>query len=214
MISDFRSLGAFVREGLAERKADPNLMNMWATVDNIRSFLGHSVLEFLIDSNQKEMNKAERKHKHFVEIVNGSSVLPNTIFKNLQKSKNFYYILGAEVVKIIDNNTTVSVKVKDKESRTERQVSGDYAIVSTSARAVSLMAFEPSLPFMKRQAIDDVEFFGSVKIFLKFKTPFWATKNKLPIIKYGNMSTVNGGSASSDDILRMVRTSFEYKVVK
>ena len=208
MILDFRSLGVFLKEGLLKRKADPNLMNMLATTGGLRSFLGHSVLEFLIDSNQKtdKMEKAEEEHKHFVEIVNGSSVLTEKIFKMLQGFKKFDYMLGAKAVKIVDNNTTVSVVVR--KNGQERKVSGDYAIVAADARAVTLMAFEPPLPFLKRKAIDDVEFFGSVKIFLKFRKPFWASKNKLPIIKYGNMSTVNGGSALSDDILRMVSTSF------
>ena len=57
MILHFRSLGVFLKEGLLKRKADPNLMNMLATVtvEDLRSYLGHSVLEFVIDSNQKEM---------------------------------------------------------------------------------------------------------------------------------------------------------------
>ena len=208
MILDFRSLGVFLKEGLLKRKADPNLMNMLATTGGLRSFLGHSVLEFLIDSNQKtdKMEKAEEEHKHFVEIVNGSSVLTEKIFKMLQGFKKFDYMLGAKAVKIVDNNTTVSVVVRKNGQK--RKVSGDYAIVATCARAVSLMAFEPPLPFLKRKAIDDVEFFGSVKVFLKFRKPFWASKNKLPIIRYGNMSTVNGGSAFSDDILRTVSTHF------
>ena len=105
-------------------------------------------------------------------------------------------------MEVINNNKTVLViaKVKNK----KKTFSGDFAIVTPTAKAVSLMTFEPPLPYMKKYAIDSLNFFGSVKIFLKFTKPFWAYKNKLPIIKYGNMSTVNGGSGISDDILRMV----------
>merc|ERR1712142_1367208 len=65
------------------------------------------------------------------------------------------------------------------------------------------MKFDPPLPYMKKYALDSLNYWGSVKIFLKFSRPFWAFKNKLPIIQYGNMSTINGATGVSDDILRL-----------
>ena len=66
------------------------------------------------------------------------------------------------------------------------------------------MEFDPPLPFFKKLSVDQLNYFGSVKIFLKFSRPWWASNNKLPIIKYGGMDTLNGASATSDDILRSV----------
>merc|ERR1712142_983118 len=65
------------------------------------------------------------------------------------------------------------------------------------------MKFDPPLPFMKTYALDSLNYFGSAKIFLKFSRPWWATKNKLPVIKYGGLDTINGASGHSDDILRL-----------
>ena len=171
----------------------------------MRPFLGHSVLEFLMDSNQKEMEKAEHEHKHFVEIVNGSSVLPDTIFKKLLHFKNFQYKLGSHVGEISDNSNTVSVSVTDKDGL--KTITADFVIVTPTAREIDQMKFSPPLPYMKKHALDGLEYFGSVKILLKFKSPFWADKNSIPSIKYGDKNSVNGASAVSDDILRMVSTS-------
>ena len=195
-------MAAFLREALEEKNLDPNLMNMWGVIDLQRPFLGHSVFEFVIDSNQKQIQEAEHEHKHFVEIVNGSSVLPDTIFQKLLHFKNFQYTLAADVLKVVDNNSTVSVSMKTKDGY--KTVSGDYAIVTPTAREVSLMKFEPPLSYTKKHAVDALEYFGSVKIFLKFKTPFWASKNKLPTIEYGNKNTISGATAVTDDILRTV----------
>ena len=150
MKSNSRSLAAFLREGLEEKKQDPNLMNVWAILRFMRPFLGHSVLEFLMDSNQKEMEKAEHEHKHFVEIVNGSSVLPDTIFQKLLQFKNFQYKLGSHVGEISDNNNTVSVSVTDKDGL--KTITGDFVIVTPTAREIDHMKFVPSLPYMKKHA--------------------------------------------------------------
>ena len=93
-------------------------------------------------------------------------------------------------------------------------VSGDYAIITPPAKSVTLMTFDPPLPYMKKHIIDSVNYWGSVKIFLKFTTPFWAFKNKLPIISYGSMSTVNGATGISDDILKQVSGRMRVHVSK
>ena len=179
-------------------------MNLWATVMCVRPLLGHSLQEFLIDSVQKEQKLAVEAHKHFVEIVNGTSVLTDTIFSKLQQFPKFKFKIGSKVVKVTDDNKTISVTVSETNKNQKRIITGDYVIMTPTARSVSLMEFEPPLPFMKKFSIDRLNYFGSVKIFLKFSRPWWAFENKLPIIKYGDISTTNGGSGFSDDILRAV----------
>jgi len=197
LCQDDRTYATFLREGLAERNADPNLMNLWVTLGFNRPFLGHTALHMVIERKQKKMKSKEERNTHYVEIVNGAQVLPTTIFTKLKKFKKFDYKFDMRVDKVVDTTRKVSVI-----STNNITVSGDYAIVTPPARSVALMTFDPPLPYMKEHAIDSLNYWGSVKIFLKFTRPFWAYKNKLPIIRYGNMSTVNGAVGISDDILR------------
>ena len=163
--------------------------------------IGHTALHMIIGSRQTALKTNEKLDPYFVEIVNGSSVLPETIFKKLKKFQKFHYKFDTRVEKVVDAQTVSVISTKNL------SVSGDYAIVTPPARSVTLMTFDPPLPYMKKHALDSLNYWGSVKIFLKFTRPFWAFKNKLPIISYGNMSTVNGATCTSDDILRQVRTS-------
>merc|ERR1712142_21587 len=206
MCKNDRTYAVFVREGLEKRGADPNLMNIWAAVWGVRPLYGHSMQEFLIDSVQKVMPLEKERYHHHVEIVNGAAVLPETIFKKIKKHKNFSYKFGSKVVKVAESNKIVSVTAEESQpyggSIRGRTISGDYAILTPTARSVSFMEFDPPLPFFKKMSVDQLNYFGSVKIILKFSRPWWASKNKLPIIKYGGMGTLNGASAHSDDILR------------
>ena len=186
-------------------------MNLWAVMDLQRPFLGHSLFEFVLDSNQKELQEAEHEHKDYVEIINGSSVLPNTIFEKLKSFENFQYKLERKVLKIVENKGEVSVSMR-KHVEYEN-VYGDYVIVTPTAREVSLMEFDPPLPYFKKLAIDSLEYFGSVKIFLKFKRPFWAEKNKIPSMLYDSKNEINGATGVSDDILHTVRTAFLFFMI-
>ena len=163
--------------------------------------IGHTAVHQIIETRQKKMKPKEKLNTRFVEIVNGASVLPETIFKRLKKFKKFHYKFDTRVEKVVDARKVSVI------STNNITVSGDYAIVTPPARSVSLMTFDPPLPYMKKHSIDSLNYWGSVKIFLKFTRPFWAYKNKLPIISYGNMSTVNGAVGISDDILKQVRLS-------
>ena len=88
------------------------------------------------------------------------------------------------------------------------KLSSDFAIITTTAREVSLMSFSPPLSYSKKLALDSLFYFGSVKIFLKFSRAFWSQPNRLPIISYNSSTQQNGASAVSDDIIRTVGSVF------
>ena len=94
------------------------------------------------------------------------------------------------------------------EWKNQASISSDYAIVATTAKAVSFMEFHPPLTYNKKNALDNLYYFDSVKIVLAFSRPFWAEPNNLPIIPYNSSSEQNGASAISDDLARVVRTTF------
>ena len=76
--------------------------------------------------------------------------------------------------------------------------------MTPTARAINLMEFNPSLPYLKKIALDALNYFGSVKVFLKFSRPFWSEPNKLKVINYDSKTQPNGGTGISDDLLRIV----------
>ena len=88
--------------------------------------------------------------------------------------------------------------------RKNTKLSSDFAIITTTAREVSLMSFSPPISYSKKLALDSLFYFGSVKIFLKFSRPFWSEPNRLPIILFNSSTEQNGASAVSDDIIRTV----------
>ena len=81
----------------------------------------------------------------------------------------------------------------------------DHVVLTPPAREIRQMQFSPRLPYEKKIALDALNYFGSVKVFLKFSRPFWSERNKLPIIHYNSTSRLNGGTGISDDILRIVQ---------
>lgn len=80
----------------------------------------------------------------------------------------------------------------------------DYAILTPTARVIREMNITPHIPFDKKIALDALSYFGSVKIFLKFSRPFWAEENEIKPIYYNSTIHKNGGSAVSDDLLKLV----------
>ena len=95
-----------------------------------------------------------------------------------------------------------------------KKIKGDKVIVTPTAKIVSNLEFDPPLPFRKQNAMESIFYFSSAKVFLNFKTPFWAdTPNNVPRIPFDdiqigvpyNDSTINGAVCISDDFLKQVR---------
>ena len=110
------------------------------------------------------------------------------------------------------SDVKVSVEIlEDGKSQAPHDEEFDYLIMTPTAKEVLTMNFEPKLPYAKREAMNTLHYFGSVKVFLKFSKPFWAEENKLPIIHY-NKTTINGngGSAVSDDFLKVVGSLIDH----
>ncbi len=113
-----RSLAKFWNDELSREGLDLNLINLWAIVDMQRAFFGFSVFEFIIDTNQKDTTEfamKNRLHTNFEfsqhsiynkdgykEVVNGSSVFTNILWKRINSFKNFEFRLNTRVVRITD----------------------------------------------------------------------------------------------------------------
>ena len=113
-----RSLAKFWNDELSREGLDLNLVNLWAIVDMQRAFFGFSVFEFIIDTNQKdttEFAKKSRMHTDFdltqnsiynkdgyKEVINGSSVFTDILWKRIKAFENFEYQVNTRVFRIVD----------------------------------------------------------------------------------------------------------------
>ena len=120
-----RSLAIFLKNGLMKRGLSLNLIHLWNIIDLLKAYINFIVFEFVIDGLQKEIdlkvdlreNKPKNRfmdakisgQKNYWEIVNGSSVITETIFKKLKTfKKTFKYHLNSKVYEI---HQTVSFEI-------------------------------------------------------------------------------------------------------
>ena len=94
------------------------------------------------------------------------------------------------------------------EKKNQSILSCDNVIVTATAKAVSFMKFDPPLSYNKKNALNNLIYFDTVKIFLVFSRPFWSEPNNLPVIPFNSSTEQNGASALSYDLARMVRIYF------
>jgi hypothetical protein len=76
-----QTLREFLRHAVANRSLPEGLIRFWGSLDLLKPFYDHSVLEFVSDSNQMQKTndaeiEAEKEHKDDMDLVNGSSSLP------------------------------------------------------------------------------------------------------------------------------------------
>ena len=113
-----RSLAKFWNDELGKEGLDLNLVNLWAIVDMQRAFFGFSVFEFIIDTNQKDTTEFAKKNRMhtdldfsqnsiynkdgYKEVINGSSVFTDILWKRIKAFENFEYRLNTRVSRIVD----------------------------------------------------------------------------------------------------------------
>ena len=97
----------------------------------------------------------------------------------------------------------------DEKEKNQSILACDNAIITATAKAVTLMEFDPPLAYNKKTALENLIYFDTVKIFLAFSRPFWSEPNNLPIIPYNSTTDQNGANAISDDLARSVREGSE-----
>ena len=93
---------------------------------------------------------------------------------------------GKVHVEYVDNSSP------DNPSNERKTVTGDYCILTTTAKASLLMDYDPPLTQNKRAALYDLHYEQSTKIFLYFSEAFW--------IKEG----IVGGKSITDGFSRLI----------
>jgi len=190
----------FLREETARRKLPEGLLRFWGTLEFMRAYYAMSALEFITEANLIEVHEADEKGKVYKEIVNGSSVLTQTMLEKAQKfGKKFKLMLEAKVVKVEQEDDKVRLTFSGP--RLTRTVEGDKAIITPPTTAQRTIEHVPPLPYGKKLAIQSWNYIGSVKVALVFTRAFWAEPNKIPIIRFRPMKDGRSGATGITDNL-------------
>ena len=173
----------FLRTEVRKRNLPEGFIRLWGSLDILRPFYDLSLLEFITDSNTMEVEAAEHEHKKYMEIVNGTDVLPRTMFERIVKfGERFTLMLEAQVHRVFQSSTG-DVMVSFRGPRLEERVVGDRVIMTPPTPAQRSITWNPPLPYAKQLAMENLNYMGSVKIALVFTRAFWAEDNKAPPIK-------------------------------
>jgi len=202
------SLHNFLRQRCNKLGYHENLPILWSILNAASSFLTYSVDFFLLDSDEIQLRSNLHK-KPSDEVINGSSVLPDTIFEKIKTMEKFAYYLNTPVWKIDNSKKTRSVVYYDK-SNPKKSIAADLVIMATTAAAVNFIKFTKPLPYWKTIANDRLKYSNANKVFMKFKTPFWSksSNNKAKPIMYGDPKDFPGkrmgGTGITDNHLEQI----------
>uniref|UniRef100_W5NKV1 Amine oxidase n=1 Tax=Lepisosteus oculatus TaxID=7918 RepID=W5NKV1_LEPOC len=106
----------------------------------------------------------------FFKIDGGTDLLPQAVRKDLQKSRVF---LNSRVLEINQTSRGIQVVYKDRTDNSVKMMAADYLLFTGTAKATLNVRFNPPLPLRKREALRNVHYDSSTKIFLVFKERFW-----------------------------------------
>jgi len=200
--SEEESLERFLRTQLKKLGYPQELVPLWSVIEIARAFLPGSFYQWVEDGFEEYERKPRVFGLGFSEVVNGTQVLPDTIFKNITnqaEKKNAEIEYNKKVVKVvIKDDQKVELEYKDSTSEISAgKKTFDKVIMTPTPRAVSFIKFSPPLEYAKTYALNSFHYMNSVKVQLAFTKPFWAYPNKAPIIPF-NTSSENGGSGITD----------------
>ncbi|XP_051843911.1 L-amino-acid oxidase-like [Antechinus flavipes] len=109
----------------------------------------------------------------FDEITGGFDQLPNALFQTL-KPGTVLLESTVEKVKKIGSKIKITYRRPNSEQST---ITGDFAIISSSAKATRLIQFEPPLSLSKQDALRSIHYSSATKVALAFKERFWERDN-------------------------------------
>ncbi|XP_040284322.1 L-amino-acid oxidase-like isoform X1 [Bufo bufo] len=105
----------------------------------------------------------------FDEIIGGFDLLPLGLARRLANVIK----LNSTVVKVMQTHKSVVVKYRKNKSSTLTNISADYVIITTTAKATRRIEFSPPLSNEKYNALSFVHYTSSTKILLSCTERFW-----------------------------------------
>jgi len=185
------------RRALKKANLPSQLLQLWSVIDLLGAWLPLSYYQF----------HSKTTHGHdWTEVVNGTSVLPDTMLRQITNQDNLtnVEIKYKTAVKKVIINEDESIALEYKTDDMVVKEDFDTVILTPSSRVLSAIKFSPPLAYNKTIALNSFHYVNSVKVFLAFKTPFWASENKVPAISFNSTTSPNGGQGKTDLPIRNV----------
>ncbi|KAM9031954.1 L-amino-acid oxidase-like [Sarcophilus harrisii] len=107
----------------------------------------------------------------FDEITGGFDQLPNALYHTL-KPGTVSLRTTVEKVEMVGPQVKITYQ-RERPSSGQSIITGDFAIISSSAKATRLIQFEPPLSLAKQKALRSVHYTSATKVALAFKERFW-----------------------------------------
>ncbi|XP_042372774.1 L-amino-acid oxidase-like, partial [Plectropomus leopardus] len=105
----------------------------------------------------------------YSEVTGGSDLLTNAFLAVLDGP----IYLNSKVKRISQSDHGVVVSYQNGEKSSLTDISADFALVTTTAKAALFIDFEPPLSIRKMEALRSVHYESSTKILLTFSRKFW-----------------------------------------
>uniref|UniRef100_G3VQB9 Amine oxidase n=1 Tax=Sarcophilus harrisii TaxID=9305 RepID=G3VQB9_SARHA len=107
----------------------------------------------------------------FDEITGGFDQLPNALYHTL-KPGTVSLRTTVEKVEMVGPQVKITYQ-RGRRSSDQSSITGDFAIISSSAKATRLIQFEPPLSLAKQDALCSIHYTSATKVALACKERFW-----------------------------------------
>ncbi|WP_235822178.1 flavin monoamine oxidase family protein [Gottfriedia luciferensis] len=140
-------------------------IDMIGVLLDFEAFMGMSFIEVL--KEQITFTTA----KKFYEITGGMDLLPKAFLPLLKDN----ILLNQKLLKIIQNNNSVTIQTLHNKTNEYAIFNADLAIITIPFSLLRFVEIEPfhSISYNKRKAIREINYLSATKIGIEFKSRFW-----------------------------------------
>jgi monoamine oxidase len=144
-------------------------VDMIGVLLDLEAYMGMSFIEFLRED-------ANLRGNRFYEITGGMDLLPKAFLPQLNEVIRFDH----RMTKIVQQNNSVTIHSSHQHSLVPSTITGDLAIITIPFSVLRFVDVEPyhSFSYYKRRAIRELNYMGSTKIGIEFKSRFWERYNQ------------------------------------
>ena len=210
------------------QKAFDNFFKLTTFIQQLQAFNTDSATNYVIGNLDDEDPSQTRSFSgnDRREIIGGVEVLSNKIYKQIIENygkggSNTFRCYGCNIkskaevksIKDTDDDGYTKVKFKLTIGRARpimKEMKGHYVIFTPTSKIATQIKFDPPLSTNKLNALKNIHYSSSLKIFLAFSEAFWENNadNKIPSIPFGenvnDPEAVFGAASFADDLLIQV----------
>ena len=219
---------SFINSTLGEEAFD-KFFKLFTFIRQLQAFntlsATNTVIGLLDDEDPVQTKSKMGKDRR--EIIGGVEILSDKIYREIKdrfgkKGRRTFRCYGcgktltAEVKSIKDTEddgyARVEYELTFRGRKKLRLTRGHHVIFTPTSKIATQINFEPPLSVKKLNALKNIHYSSSMKIFLAFSKPFWENnldpENKIPPIPYGkdddDPEAELGAASFADDLLIQV----------